>query len=54
MKTRKDFRNKKTGGKSYSKHCQNNGICEYCRSNRLYKNTKRIESTKILFKEIFS
>lgn len=40
-KTRKDRRKKKTGGKSVSRLCQNNGSCVYCKTNRTYKNLKR-------------
>lgn len=49
--TRKDFRNPKRGAKLISSHCQNNGTCDYCRSNRTYKNLKRIQSVKEIEKE---
>ena len=33
-------RQKKTGGKSVSHQCKNNGECYYCTKNRTYKNLK--------------
>ena len=41
--TRKDWRKNKTGGKSVSHSCRNNGNCNYCTSNRIYKNKKRFQ-----------
>lgn len=50
-KTRKDKRNKKTGGKSISSRCQNNGDCPYCTSNRTIKTIKRFEQIKFIENE---
>lgn len=35
----------------YSHSCENNGSCYYCKSNRLYKNNKKIDSIKQLYKD---
>ena len=31
----------KTGGKRVSSHCQNNGCCEWCRTNRTISSIKQ-------------
>lgn len=36
---------KKTGGKAVSSHCQNNGSCSYCYSNRLIHTLKELDRT---------
>lgn len=43
IKSGKEKRKPYRGAKRVSKSCQNHGSCEYCLSNRLYKNRKRKE-----------
>ena len=50
-KTRKDKRQQKTGAKAVCNSCQNNGTCDYCRSNRVIKNKKRLMLTIQRLKE---
>lgn len=46
IKSGKEKRKPYRGAKRVSKSCQNHGSCEYCLSNRLYKNKKRKEKSE--------
>ena len=35
-----------TKAKAIDRSCRNHGSCPYCKSNRLYKNVKRLNSSK--------
>ena len=39
----KEHRKPYKGAKSIDRSCRNNGECDWCRENRLYKNLKRLE-----------
>ena len=39
----KEHRKPYTGAKAVSKHCRNHGVCEWCQSNRQYKNLKKMQ-----------
>lgn len=51
IKSGKEKRKPYRGGKAVSEHCRNHGgrrntwECEYCKSNRAYKNKKRKEKS---------
>ena len=39
-----EHRKQYTGSKAIAKSCRNHGGCDWCLSNRLYKNLKKIQS----------
>lgn len=47
----KEHRKQYTGAKAVDCSCRNHGDCEWCKSNRLYKNNKRIDKMNEKIKE---
>lgn len=47
IKYKKEKRKSYYGAKAISKQCRNNGSCNWCRGNRLFKNKKR----KLIYSE---
>ena len=47
----KEHRKKYRGAKSIDCSCRNNGSCDWCRRNRLYKNLKRFDKANYTEKE---
>lgn len=45
------IKQKKTGGKAVSRHCQNHGSCNYCYSNRLIHTLKELDRTNSILNE---
>lgn len=39
----KEHRKKYRGTKAFDCSCRNHGTCDYCKSNRLYKNLKKMQ-----------
>lgn len=42
----KDHRKPYRGAKAIDRTCRNHGSCDWCKENRTYKNTKRLEKSK--------
>ena len=42
----KEHRKEYKGAKAIDCNCRNNGSCDWCRENRLYKNLKRLDKSK--------
>lgn len=43
IKHGKEKRKPYKGAKAVDRSCRNHGDCDWCKSNRLYKNTKRLQ-----------
>lgn len=52
IKSGKEHRKEYTGPQAIDKQCRCGGTCEWCRSNRLYKDRKKIEKMLDELKEI--
>lgn len=44
----KEHRKEYKGAKSIDSACRNNGSCDWCRENRLYKNLKRLDKVNYI------
>ena len=47
IKHKKEHRKPYKGAKLVDSFCRNHGSCSWCKENRLYKNTKRIDTAKL-------
>ena len=48
---RKEYKYRRNYAKSIDYQCRNHGECDWCRGNRLYKNSKRLKRAKEAEKE---
>lgn len=48
----KEHRKQYTGAKAIDRTCRNHGSCDWCKSNRLYKQMKQEEASKLALEEV--